>query len=70
MTHNDLVYKVSARARELANRPMPELRYAAGTADTWSGAQREHRFKKRGDLVEDILVEEFILEQDKEFTEK
>ena len=66
MNTNDLVYKVAARAKDLANQKMPELRYANGTADTWSGAQREGAHKSRGELVEEILLEEFLEEYPKE----
>ena len=69
MSTNDLVYKIAKRARELADQSLPELRYAVGTTDTWAGAQRDSSHLKRGELIEDILTEEFIEEFPKEIQE-
>jgi hypothetical protein len=66
---NDLVYKIAARAKDLANQKMPELRYANGTTDTFSGAQRECAHQSRGELIEEILLEEFLEEYPKEIEE-
>ena len=65
MTRNELVYAVAEKAKHLANSTLPQLRYAAGNADTFGGAQRENKHKDRGELVEELLTEEFILEFDK-----
>lgn len=57
---NDLVYAVAVRVKALANATLPALRFQVGEADTWHGAQREGRGKTRGDLIEEILIEEFV----------
>jgi hypothetical protein len=69
MNTNDLVYKIAARVAVLATESLPELRYSVGTADTWNGAQRENRHKNRGELIEEILHDEFIEEFPKEIAE-
>lgn len=61
-TTNDLIYAIAARVKVLADQPLPELRYSVGTADTYWGAQRENAHKTRGELIEEILEEEFLKE--------
>ena len=55
----ELMWAMAARARELAGRSINELRLAVGTADTPSAAIAESRHKDRGQLIEEILSEEF-----------
>jgi hypothetical protein len=63
MDTNDIVYAVAKRARELANKPVLELRIAVAEAATSaSGAVKETRGQSRGELIEAILCEEFIKE--------
>ena len=60
---NDVVYAVAEKAKVLANNTLPSLRYAAAVnAKTWAGAQLECAYKSRGELVEEILLEEFLEE--------
>jgi len=62
MNFNDLVFNVSKRAKELADKPINELRLAVGTADTLQGAIQETKHMSRGELIESILTEEFCQE--------
>lgn len=69
-TYNDLVYAVAKRARELGELKLPDLRVAAGYGcDTFAEAERMNRYRTRGDLIEEILTEEFVEENDKDFEE-
>lgn len=69
-TYNDLVFAVAKRARELGDMKLPELREVAGYGcDTPAEARRVHAYTGRGELIELILVEEYIEEFDKEFGE-
>lgn len=54
-----LMYSMASRAQVLADRPLLELRLAVATADTVGGAKAETRHRSRGDLMEEILIEEF-----------
>lgn len=68
---NDLVYEVTKRVRELADRSIPELRSDAGYGcDTRAEAIRINRHKKRGDLIEEIILEEFIKDFPRDFWEE
>ena len=62
MTTNDLVYKISERAKALVNQPIDELRLHLGTANFKTPAIAEHRYSNRGELVEMILCDEFLEE--------
>lgn len=70
MNENDLVYAIAARAKVLGNKPLSFLisflRLTVETADTWYGAQKEGKFKNRGELIEKILTEEFCKESPRE----
>ena len=55
----NLLYKVAERTKELSGMTVNELRYRLGTADTYHGAIAEHKHKGRGELIEEILIEEF-----------
>jgi len=60
---NDVVYAVAKRARELADKRMDELRLANGYGcNTPSEARAKDRYKSRGDIIEELLTEEFIEE--------
>jgi len=62
MNVNDLVYKMAARARILADQKMVELKLTVGTADGVRAAIAESIGRSRGDLIEEILLEEFVEE--------
>ena len=67
MNTNDLVYKIAARVKELADQPVGLLRaIAPSNCDTRAEAVREHRHETRASLIEMIIVEEFIEEFPKE----
>ena len=50
---------MAKRAKELAAKPINELRYSVGTADFPTAAIKESQHKKKGELIEEILTEEF-----------
>ncbi len=56
----ELIYRLSKRARELANMPMRELRLTNGyECDNPTQAIDKDRGKDRGTIIEEILTEEF-----------
>lgn len=55
----DLMFAMAKRAGELANEPINALRISAGTQDTPSASIRELQHQNRGQLIEDLLIEEF-----------
>lgn len=64
---NDVVYAVAKRARELADKKMPELRECNGYGCYTPGeARRKDAHKSRGEIIEEILTEEFTEEFPKE----
>lgn len=67
-SYRDLMYAIAKRAKELGDMKMPDLRYAAGFGcDTEYEAQQKSKGVSRGSLIEEILVEEFDPEFDKDF---
>ena len=65
MNSNDLVYKISLRARELADMSIDTLRsWACSDTETRSEAIRVMREQKhtRGEMIEMVLTEEFVEE--------
>lgn len=67
-TYNDLVYAVAKRAGELGSMKMDSLRIEAGyNCDTHTEAIRMNRYKTRGNLIEEVLTEEFVEEFDTSF---
>lgn len=67
---NDLVCAVAKRAHELANKKLDNLRGVAGYGcDTEAEAVRLNKHRDRGDLIEEILTEEFWAEFPKEFAD-
>jgi len=69
VTINDLVGKIATRARELADQKIDSLR-AAYPEDTQTRSELVRLVKEqgltRGQLIEAILVEEFMEEFDRE----
>jgi hypothetical protein len=59
---NDIIYEVAARAKELADKPIMELRIAVATENFLTGILRETKGRSRGDLMEEILTDEFVEE--------
>lgn len=60
---NDLVYAVAARAKALADMPIPALRMAcAENSNTMHEAKGETLGMSRGDMIEKVLLDEFIAE--------
>jgi len=70
VTTNDLVYKIAERTKELANKPIDELRLNLGTADFKTPAIAERRYSNRGELIEEILCNEFLEEFPKSIEDK
>ena len=72
MTTNDLVYKIAERAKVLANQSIRDLRLYVGGAneDTVTAALRAAARQNRGDLIEEILCDEFCEEFPKEIAEE
>lgn len=71
MTTNDLVFKIAERAKILANKPINDLRaHLPSNQITRAGVVAEYRHLSRGDLVEEILIDEFIEEFPKEIAEE
>lgn len=71
-TVNDVIYMIALRARELANEKMPQLRLInAYGCDNDNQAREKDQGKSRGEIIEEILLEEFLLENhfDKEIEE-
>lgn len=59
MTARELMYEIAARAKYLADARLNDLRIAVGTCDTPAASIREHRHRTRGDIIEEILIDEF-----------
>lgn len=59
MTCVDLVYSMAKRAKDLSDEKIDVLRVILGTQDTPRSAVRENRHRKRGEMIEEILVQEF-----------
>lgn len=71
LNENDLVYAVAKRVRELADKPLNDLRSDAGYGcKTQAEAIRINRYKKRGELIEEIITEEFTREFPRDFWEE
>ena len=68
---NDVVYAIAERAKVLANQKIDELRrsVASQEAHTEHAMWSESRHKSRGDMVEEILLEEFIEETPRDIQE-
>lgn len=68
-TYNELVYALSLRARELADLPLPQLRRlhpdVVGTGSNYE-AEQATLGCTRGNIIEVILTEEFVLDFDKD----
>lgn len=68
---NDLVYAVAKLARHLADMKMDELRERNGYGcNTFHEARRKDRYKTRGEIIEEILLEEFSQEFPRDFAEE
>ena len=66
-TYNDLVFAIAQRAKDLADMKMPHLREANGfNCDTAHEAREKDKYKSRGDIIEEILTEEFLEDFDVE----
>lgn len=65
---NDVVYKIAARAKELSGMTIDYLRrsVASENAHTEHAMWAEARGKSRGEMIEEILCEEFLEEFPKE----
>lgn len=60
MTATDLMFELAERAKVLANESIVSLRlHVAVVATTFYGAQAESKHLDRGQLIEQILEEEF-----------
>jgi hypothetical protein len=69
-SHNQLVEAVVKRVSELANMKMPELRYLhPANIEVGTNMREATRGDSRGELIEAILLEEFVLEFDRDFEE-
>ena len=67
-SYRDLMYAIAKRAKELGDLKMPELRSAAGFGcNTDWEAQQKSQGCSRGELIEEILTEEFDPEFDRDF---
>jgi hypothetical protein len=67
-TYNDLVYAIAKRAAQLADLKMPELRGVNGYGcETFYESQQKDKYKNRGQITEEILIEEFLEELDRVF---
>jgi hypothetical protein len=60
--YNDLIYKIAAMAKELADEKMEDLRFRCGTDDTRAARRQECLGMTKGDLIEAIIVERFVEE--------
>lgn len=59
----DFMYEMAKKAKQLGNMKIKELRSAAGyNCNTDNEAQRMNAYKDRGELIEEILIEEFEME--------
>ena len=58
---NTLVYKIAERAKFLSDQPIDYLRRMVSIEDNLSGIDSCTRHRSRGDLLEEILIEEFLL---------
>lgn len=59
MTAVELLYKVAERAKALAEERIDMLRIHVGTQDTPAASIFEMRHRRRGEMIEEILTEEF-----------
>jgi hypothetical protein len=72
MNTNDLVYKVAAKAKALADESLVLLRIQVASKDatTHYAMMKESMHRTRGDMIEEILCEEFIEEFPKEICDE
>ncbi len=56
----ELLYKIAERAKFLADAPIDELRRCVSIGDNRSGIDGAARHRTRSDLLEEILVDEFL----------
>ena len=64
------MYAIAKRAKELGDMKMPELKAASGFGCTTDyDIRKKCEGCSRGDLIEEILVEEFDIEFDIDFEE-
>ncbi len=69
-TFNDVVYMIALRAKELGDEKMRMLRMInAYDCDNENQMKEKDQGKSRGDIIEEILIEEFVLDNDKDFDE-
>lgn len=68
---NDLMYAIAKRVKELADKPVSQLREMAFGygCDTAAEAKRLAGNAKRGECLEIIITEEFDCEIDRQFEE-
>jgi hypothetical protein len=68
-TYNDLVFAIAKRAKDLADMKMHHLRIENGfNCNTFHEAYEKDRYKSRGQIIEEILTEEFLEEFDTEIS--
>jgi len=58
--NNDLVYKIAARCKELADQKMPVLRVWADVVGKDAQAEMATIHSSRGELIEEIICHEFL----------
>lgn len=71
-TVNDLLEKVAKTAKELADMPMPQLRrmHPEIISDRGTEWRELTQGMTRGDLIELILLDDYLLEFDREIEEQ
>ena len=70
-TRNSLIGDIAARAKFLADQKVDYLRRSVATenSNTDHAVWSESRHRTKGDMIEEILMEEFQTEFDREFAE-
>lgn len=67
-SYRDLMYAMASRAHQLSLKKMDELRLDAGyNCSTEYEARQKSKHCNRGQLVEEILIEEFDIDYDRDF---
>ena len=67
-SYRDVMFMVAKRAAELANMTMVELRLCNGYGcNTENECHQKDKGKSRGEIIEEILMEELDIDCDKDF---
>lgn len=56
----ELVYKIAEQVKFLVDEPIDALRRKVSVGDNRSGIDPDTRHRTKGDIIEEIIIEDFI----------